>query len=170
MDVDFEGTVDPDLKRLVEFLHLRRIPTTPSCQGHFHPQDEFESVWKKLQKEQHTISGKGLVVSDVETGDNFLFKDEEYSLPWESFDEFYSDAGKNQQNGYIGFYVRDPDVVDHLRHLLTGPSKFNFFREEGRVDSSVLFALGVQKKDIPTQRTEWRRWTKKIKDAFLGLY
>lgn len=170
LQVDFDQTVDPALQELVDFLHLRRIPTTPSCQGHFHPQEEFESVWSKLKAEAQQIRENGLKLIDVETGEEVLFKDPNYKLPWNSFQDFYQVAGTNQQKGYIGFYVRDPGVVHHLRHLLTGPSKFNFFREVGRIDNAVLFALGVRQKDEEEQRKAWRSWTKRIKDAFLGLY
>lgn len=170
LQVDFDQTVDPDLQALVDFLHLRRIPTTPSCQGHFHPQEEFEGVWKKLQDESKIIRSKGLVLTDVESGKSVLLRNKKYDLPWSSFEEFYQDAGQNQQKGYIGFYVRDPDTIRHFRHLLTGPSRFNFFREVGNVDNAVLFALGVRKNNEEEQRKSWKEWTKKIKDAFLGLY
>lgn len=168
--VDFGESVDSDLEPLVRFLHLRRIPTTPSCQGHFDDRDHFEKVWRRLQEDSERIRGQGLRLEDVETGEQVLFQRSDYELPWGSLDAFYEDAGSNQQKGYIGFYVRDPEIKTHLRHILTGPSEFNFFREAGDVGSRTLFALGVRKKDEEEQKKEWSRWTRKIRDAFLGLY
>ena len=167
---DFEDTVDPDLKPLVEFLHLRRIPTTPSCSGHFPDEDHFKKIWRKLTLEKDLIRTKGLPLEDVETGEKVLFKDPEYELPWEAFSEFFTKKSEHAKGGYLGMWVRDPVLKERLRHILTGPSKFNYFREVGNLDQATLFALGVRQNDEDAQRKKWEEWTKRIKQAFLGLY
>lgn len=167
---DFDETVDEDLKPLVKFFHLRRIPTTPSCSGHSPTEKHFKKVWRKLRREADLICSKGLPLVDVETDEKVLFKNPDYKLDHQSFDGFYKEKVAHARNGYLGFYVRDPDVKHHLRHILTGPSKRNYFREVGSIDNHSLFAVGVHQKDEDAQSEAWRDWTKKIKQAFLGLY
>jgi len=167
---DFDKTVDPALQPLVDYLHLRRISTTPSCEGHFSSVEEFEPIWKKISSDSEVIRTRGLPVSDVETGEKFLFKNKDYRIPWENYESFWEEAGTSQSQGYIGFYVRDTDYVRSLRHLITEPSLYNYFRESGSVDKHILFTIGVRKTNSEDQSKEWNKWLVAIQQAFLGVY
>ena len=141
-----------------------------SCEGHFSSVEEFEPIWKKISSDSEVIRTRGLPVSDVETGEKFLFKNKDYRIPWENYESFWEEAGTSQSQGYIGFYVRDTDYVRSLRHLITEPSLYNYFRESGSVDKHILFTIGVRKTNSEDQSKEWNKWLVAIQQAFLGVY
>jgi len=170
--VSFSETLDPLLEDLVLFLHLRRIPTTPSCSGHFRDEGHFRSIWERLQTEQDKIQSGGLPVYDVESGIQVLFKNTDYSLPWKNFDAFYAQAGTNQSHGYLGVWIQDRTLQGRLSRLLTEPAELgsSFLIAPGSDSGPYLFELRINEPNLESQTREWVIWTRRIKDAFLSIY
>lgn len=97
----FYSSLDKDLRPLTKFLHSEDIITTPSCSGHIYSKNYFEGIYDKLEKDSYIIKEEGLEVENIETGEKFLFKDSNYSLPY-SKDEFIDSAIEYTKNGVIG--------------------------------------------------------------------
>lgn len=168
---DFTSSLDPFVKPLVDFLHLRRVKTTPSCSGHSHDEDHFLKVWFKLARDAQSIKSKGLVLTDVENNRTFLFRDRDYQIPWRSFHDFFSDISKDQKRGYLGFWISDPHIKRNLRNILTDPSSTSSsFLEDKQNPDASLFSLTVIASDEGERKEEWSRWTEFIKDAFVGIF
>jgi hypothetical protein len=100
---DFKKTVDPELQRVVHFLHAKKIPTTPSCSGHFNHAGEWAEHFDSLQLEGRKIKNLGMKLIDPEDGYTFLAKDPNYSLPWNK-NSFVEKATEHQKLGVLGFY------------------------------------------------------------------
>jgi hypothetical protein len=98
---DFLKSVDHPLRKLVKWLHERRIQTTPSCSGHHIKEKVFETIYSALEKDAVDIRNDGLQLQDVETGSIFTYRNKSYQLPW-SLDEFIEKVGPYQQKGVIG--------------------------------------------------------------------
>ncbi|HSI34421.1 MAG: hypothetical protein ACAI43_10950 [Phycisphaerae bacterium] len=101
----FYDLVDPGLRPLVKLLHDNGLHTTPSCEGHFYPKSRFEKIWAELTREADDIRTAGLTVKDSETDKPYRFHDQDYTLPWPTFDAFYAQAGEHQGMGYLGILL-----------------------------------------------------------------
>lgn len=104
-DRQFYALVDPELRELCQLLHGHGLRTTPSCEGHFYPEQRFQQIYKQLQQDQAAIRGQGLAVKDSETGQTYLFREESYRLPWSDYEEFFAQVGAQQGVGYLGVLV-----------------------------------------------------------------
>ena len=100
---EFTNTLDSELKSLVSFLHSKRIPTTPSCAGHFRPDEEWSEVFDSLQKQESVIKTEGLHMQDPEDGRKFTLRNSDYQLPWTK-DAFVERAKEHAKFGVLGIY------------------------------------------------------------------
>jgi hypothetical protein len=97
----FLESVDEPLKELVTFLHQKGIRTTPSCSGHFKSERNLEKIYSDLEADKKQITGNGLKLKDIETGNIYLFKNKKYLIPW-GRDTFITELLSYQQHGVIG--------------------------------------------------------------------
>jgi len=109
-DPNFLRTVDPALRPLVSWLHQHGIPTGPSCAGHDIGTYGFEDIYAGLERDAEAIQTTGLLLRDPETGEDYIFQDRDYELPWASFEEFRQKADEHQPVGWLPFYTTDPRV------------------------------------------------------------
>ena len=94
-------TIDPCMSSLVEKFHMMNIPTMPSCQGHYHSDEEIIRKFISLTSDAEKIRSKGLKLQCVETGDCIVLMDSEWRLPW-SMNEFVRLVSKTSETGYLG--------------------------------------------------------------------
>ena len=102
----FGETLDPLIKEAVLEFHRKGIPTTPSCSGHFNHDDHYEEIYKRLEKELKEIRSPGILLVDTETGEETLFEDSDYMLPWTK-ESFIEKAREHGKMGVLGFH--DPE-------------------------------------------------------------
>lgn len=162
----FYELMDPELRDLCRGLHAAGLHTTPSCQGHFYEKERFERIWAELERERAKIIAGGLEVKDSETQEAFLFQDEAFSLPWDSFDSFYAEASAQQGIGYLGVLVpfEREDLHAALLRLARRDesSQIEFDDAIGRRLGSHLLAIHVAP-PTPLDRGElWRGITERV--------
>lgn len=100
---NFHQSLDPELQKVVSYLHGKKIPTTPSCSGHFHSPDQWAEKWEDLMSECKEIRGHGLKLTDPEDNFSTTLKDPAYNLPW-SKKSFVERAAEHQKFGVLGLY------------------------------------------------------------------
>jgi hypothetical protein len=70
-------TVDAGLRPLVHEAHRRGVVTGPSCEGH--EATRFpQKLLAGLKHHESHVRGKGLMVTDVETGQSYLWREPTY--------------------------------------------------------------------------------------------
>ena len=115
-DNTFIKSVDKALQPLTKFLHSNNIITTPSCSGHIYSEEYFNDVFDKLEKDSYIIKDKGLKVKNIETGEEFLFIDKNYKLPYTK-EEFINSAVEYTKKGVIGIYDLNNNTVKALNKI-----------------------------------------------------
>lgn len=100
---DFNSSLDPELQEVVSFLHAKKIPTTPSCAGHFCNPSEWEERYDQLEKDADLVRSQGLMIKDPEDNFSYCMKDPTYSLPWNK-KAFIERANEHAKFGVIGIY------------------------------------------------------------------
>ena len=126
--------LDKELLSLVIFLHKKNIPTTPSCSGHFFPEEYFIELYQKIKIEEHLIRSVGLELKNIETQEIINFKDKNYrfTYPQRSFTKLAQPYSKQGILGVLGDFSyihtidgltisRDGDIT--LFHALEGSSE-----------------------------------------------
>ena len=165
----FYELVDPDLRELCRGLHDAGLHTTPSCQGHFYGRERFVRIWAELEREREAIVSGGLPVTDSETQEQRLFRDDSFALPWACFDDFHAEAGAQQGIGYLGVLVppQDDDLCERLGRLAHAGDASQIEYDDaigGRLGARLL-AIQVSPR-TPRQRRElWRGITGSILSA-----
>jgi len=102
----FIKSLDWQLRELVSFLHAKNIKTTPSCAGHYIPKRLLEYIYIGLEAERDQILDNGLRMKDVESGEKILFRDKNYSLPWNKKD-FIEQLFIYQRKGVLGLRLNN---------------------------------------------------------------
>jgi len=106
-DPNFMKTVDPELQPLVGWLHSRGVTTGPSCSGHDINKRGFHEIYAGLERDATKIKTAGLTLQDPENGRDYVMQDNNYQLPWGSFDSFRKVANQHQPVGWLPFYTTD---------------------------------------------------------------
>jgi hypothetical protein len=165
----FYQLVDPELREVCQLLNHAGIRTTPSCQGHSHPRQRFEEIWKVLKRDEHGIRDAGVVVKDCENDQPYLFRDIHYVLPWPSVDAFYNEAAAHQNVGYLGVII--PPHLEALAsrleagHSLTSKCRISRDEELGHVLGGILLSVRVNARDAQERTRIWRRTTDEIREV-----
>lgn len=68
----FFELVDPAQRELCRLALEAGLCTTPSCQGHFYPQDRFEQIWAQLVEHEAQIRNVGLLLEGLRNGSSAL--------------------------------------------------------------------------------------------------
>ena len=164
----FYQLVDEELRELCRLLNEAGVRTTPSCQGHTYPKERFERIWEELKREEGPIRREGLVVKDCENDRPYVFREEGYRVPWESFEEFYREAGAHQNVGYLGVVL--PPGLEGLERRMsedgyeTAGLRVTRDDELGRMLGGVLMNVQVEAPDPPTRTREWAEFTGYVRD------
>ena len=108
--------LDKELLSLIIFLHKKNIPTTPSCSGHFFPEEYFIELYQKIKIEEHLIRSVGLELKNIETQEIINFKDKNYrfTYPQRSFTKLAQPYSKQGILGVLGdfSYIKDIKGLD----------------------------------------------------------
>jgi hypothetical protein len=104
-------TVDPQIRRLVMWLHAKGMPTMPSCSGHWPNKQWAKRCYEDLLGDVHKIRYVGEQMIDVETGERTLLKDMYWGLPWGSWDHFLADVREHDGQGYLCFCLPKTSVI-----------------------------------------------------------
>ena len=104
-------TVDPQIRRLVMWLHSKGMPTLPSCAGHWPDKKWARRCYEALLADAHTIRYGGVYMIDVETGQRALLQDPYWELPWGEWTHFYSDMKEYDGQGYLCFAVPAASLI-----------------------------------------------------------
>jgi hypothetical protein len=155
---DFAESVDPPLRELVRFLHGRGIRTTPSCAGHHKSEGNFETIFDQLEQDKADIRNGGLELKDVESGDRFVYREKNYSLPW-SRKTFIDRILDYQSNGVIGIRAGEREKEQLLQIRLPG------VRVE-EIDSIVFIFTEEDPRESIAEK--WSRITLTVKSVFSG--
>jgi hypothetical protein len=113
---NFYQTLDDDLKSLVEFLHSKNIPTTPSCSGHIKKDQYYADVYDSLSNMTNKIKEDGIVLVNPESNRKFFYRNPKYTLPLKK-KEFIEDLRDYQKKGVLGF-VDDLNISEKLSDYL----------------------------------------------------
>src|SRR5436190_22861786 len=97
----FLKSVDKPLQSLVKLLHKKGIKTTPSCSGHHISERNLEKIYSGLEEDRQDIRNEGLPLKDIETGKLYLYRNDNYNLPW-SKEIFLNELLEYQKTGVIG--------------------------------------------------------------------
>jgi hypothetical protein len=152
----FPDSIDEPLKELVQFLHEIGIKTTPSCSGHHFSEKNFDIIYENLEKDKEEIRNGGLKLMDIETGISYLYKNQNYRLPW-SRDKFLQDAKAYQQKGIIG--IRTGNRKKLKRKLL----EIQVEGAEIREQEGIIF-IYISENAKGENRETWRKITAEIKN------
>ena len=99
----FTESLDPELQRSVDALHSAKIPTSPSCAGHWYSEEDYKRIFKDLEKEAKQIRKKGILLKDPTDGKQYFYKNPHYSLPWDE-STFIEEAREHSKKGVIGIF------------------------------------------------------------------
>lgn len=131
-----EKTLDPCLKNLALLFLDYGLFTGPSCQGlhdDHNNQDKRERAYRSLIRDARAIKTKGLLLRNVENGDEILFYDPYYTLPWSFNDFFYQAEDENHGHvGYLPFYFEEEyePIVDDIEDVVNSIPNTRFVRKQ----------------------------------------
>ena len=101
-------TIDPCLVSLVAFLIQRGVLTGSSCQGH----DEDNLIDQRYSNHLYDIQQvrtKGLVVTDIETEEQYLWHDPQYTSPYHNVEDMYNVISSTEVKGALTVYLSQED-------------------------------------------------------------
>jgi hypothetical protein len=154
---NFSKSVDKDLKELIEFLHLKKMTTTPSCAGHFHKPSDYYKVYKLLKKDEEKIKDEGLFFFDYEKGKYYFVKDEKYKIPFQA-EEFILEGIDYQKKGVIGITSKNKNKIDIFKEL----NHENFNK---KIDGDIVI-FTIKSENEKQNKNNWKSFTSLIKKSF----
>jgi hypothetical protein len=154
---NFSKSVDKDLRELVEFLHSKKMSTTPSCAGHFHKPSDYYKVYKLLKEDEEKIKNEGMFFFDYEKGKYYFVRDEEYKIPFQP-DEFILEGIDYQKKGVIGTTSKNKEQLDVLKGLQH--ESFN-----KKIDGDIVI-FTIQAENEKQNKNNWKSFTDLIKKSF----
>ena len=125
-------------------MHSKGVPTGPSCSGHDIDKRGFDDIYTSLVRDSEEIQTIGVLLRDPEDGKDYVARDEDYRLPWGSFEEFLAEAREHQPVGWLSFYTTDPRVPLAL----------------GKGDGYEIKKTGADSFGVRTDGTNPEAWTK----------
>ena len=163
----FYELVDEDLREVCRLLYHAGLRTTPSCQGHFYPRDRFERIWEELKNEEPRVRGAGLVIKDSENQRPYLFRNESYRVPWQTFDVFYAEASAHQNVGYLGIIVPEQGLdTKGAAELLKYTSRAASLQSEPDLQKllgGAVISVTVNAVNPQDRSREWHRFTDHVR-------
>jgi hypothetical protein len=159
--IDFLQSVDEPLRDLVKFLQQKGIRTTPSCAGHHINEKDIERVYRSLIEDGRKIRNGGLTLKDVQTGEEYFYREKAYNLPWNETD-FKKKLKRYQQKGVLGIRLGNRKKLknDLLKLASEG---FNVIER----DSLVLILTDEKRQEDNNKK--WKEITARVKEIFVQL-
>lgn len=105
------STVDPQIRRLVMWLHSKGMPTLPTCAGHWPEKKWARRCFEALLADANLIRYGGLYMVDVENGVRALHQDPYWELPWGDWTHFHADMKEHDGDGYVAFALNPGHVI-----------------------------------------------------------
>jgi hypothetical protein len=96
-------TLDRELVSLVRALHRSGIPTWPSCAGHWWDPDQTRPIYSRLLTDATEIQQQGLWFTHTETGSYYQYRNQDYYVPWRSYEHFHQEVSGGNGQGYLAF-------------------------------------------------------------------
>ena len=115
-DKSFYKSLDPEFKKLVPYLHIMGVITTPSCAGHFETPEHYEERYHALVKEAKKITTTGTVFVDPETHTEYYYKEANYKLPFDKH-EFVEGMTEYAKNGVLGLVNPTEQLVNAIMEI-----------------------------------------------------
>jgi len=111
---NFYSTLDPGLAAAVKHLHQKGISTTPSCTGHFHPEETYKKIWQGIESTCDQIRKSGVCFLDPETGREHTCYDPHFQIPC-THENFIHQALQQGHQGVLGMFDPDSQICLRLR-------------------------------------------------------
>lgn len=154
----FLRSVDEPIRDLVRFLHSKGFRTTPSCSGHFRSEKEYEKIFNSLEKDERDIKGYGLKLNEIESGKTLVYKEKDYSLPFNRSD-FVKNVNHIQQNGVLGIrFGNNQRIKKRVLQLKIEGVKI--------VDGDDIVCIHTSENNSISNERTWKKITSEIKYIF----
>jgi len=116
-DPESYADIDKNLRVITLFLSKHGIQAIPYQGGKDSSKSELRADFNKLKKEEGIIRRKGLVVRCASTGEESVFTDKTYRMPWGKFDEYFERISVEQKTGKLAIFVsvKQGDVCKTLK-------------------------------------------------------
>jgi hypothetical protein len=154
---NFLASVDEPLRELVNFLHKKGIRTTPSCAGHFLNEKDIEKVYRSLIRDGLKIRNGGLKLKDMQTGEEYCYREKTYTLPWNKTD-FTKRLNKYQHRGVLGIRLGNRKKMKSAFLELTTKG-FNI------IERGPLILILTKEKHPGDNKKKWKEITARIKEV-----
>lgn len=100
---EFYDTLDAELGEAVKTLHGRKVPTTPSCAGHFNEKEVYEDLWVGLNETCNCIRDKGVELVNPEDGTEYFYRNPRFKMPFEKT-HFVNQSIDHGRKGVLGMF------------------------------------------------------------------
>lgn len=116
-----DATLDAVLRPVVFAARRLGLGTLPSCAGHTVDPFYAARLYRQLKQDSADVRGLGLPLVNVETGEEVIWRDPYYRVPWDSLEDLEADLLSHEREGAIGF-TGPRHVLGYVaRRLLTVP-------------------------------------------------
>ena len=116
-----DDTLDAGLRPLVAAARAQGLSTLPSCAGHSVDHLHTLLLFEQLGRDADDVRGLGLPLVNVETGEEVLWQDPSYVLPWADEEDLEADLHAHERVGAIGLRGPPEQLARIARGLLTVP-------------------------------------------------
>ena len=155
------STLDPHLKPVAHLLWDWGFQTGPSCQG-FHNEDsnhqKADDGYDSLLADADLIRNEGLVLVNVETGEEAVFRLPSYKLPWSRKWFLYQSGISRDIKGYLPFifFSGQEFLVDIIR------DEIDTIKGASISCDRLMCSISVKAKDKNQQKKIWREIHRKL--------
>jgi hypothetical protein len=147
---NFYKTLDEGLFSAVKHLHRKGYPTTPSCTGHFYPEDMYRNIWDGIDSTCQKIRESGVCFLDPETGREYKCRDHNFQIPFTK-KNFVHQAMQQGHKGVLGMFDPEEKIYTNLEHSMIPGT------EIGRDGPLTLFLTHPQ--DEQELNSMWENFT-----------
>lgn len=148
-------TLDEDLHPIAERLTKLGLSTGPSCAGHDVQRPGCLNLYFTMMGDQIAVQSGGVTVQDVETGEQFRWRDNAFSLPWDCGEDFFRESKIYQLQGYLPVYGAE-HMLAILKKRLLGVRYMSADHEGTRC------VLRVRAPSLGLQRFAWLEGAKAL--------
>lgn len=143
-----DATLDAVLRPVVYAARDMGLDTLPSCGGHSVSPFYAVRLYLQLKRDSADVRGLGLPLVNVETGEELLWRDPHYVLPWRDVEDLEAELRLHEREGAIGFRGASHVLAYAGRRLLNIP-----FVELSEKNGDMWIWVHA-----PTQRWQDRTW------------
>ena len=156
---ELDETLDPGVKKIVNFINSKGYKTLPSCEGHTRSESFCKKAWDNLLLDQKKIKTSGLWLNNCENDNKYYLYDPNWELPF-SYDEFSSVCmGKSEVIGYVGFVCNDGKIFNLLSALFDNSPYISI-----KFDNKVIEIFN-KTKDSKIRKQNWDQVYNMLEEA-----